>query len=477
LDPNEQNTGPPGRAAFRVLVVDDEELYAQAIADELARWGVRSDLAFTCAEALARVRSDAVHFDAILLDHRLPDQEGLAIIPPLLAHQPEAAIIMMTAYHTIPNAVQAIRLGAEDYIVKETSTQPIIDRVLEVRDRVAARAGADGWSEHRRGGLLGRSEKMRQVAEQLKKIAKSPETTVLMTGETGVGKEVAARTLHQMSRPSGSPFIAVDCVALPSNLAESLLFGHERGAFTGADQARAGAFEEAGEGTVLLDEIGDMDALQGKLLRVLESRVFARVGSVRELPLKARVIAATNQDLEAMVSQGRFRHDLYQRLCVFPIHIPTLRERGQDVLLLADHFRTFFAAKLGKEIGPLSEEVSARLMAYSYPGNVRELKNVIERAVIMADEGAIALRHLPRRVLAAQDEGAEAGSVPVDFRPGVDTLESLEKRMIRHALAQAKQVKTEAAKLLGISRFQLLRRMERHGLKDEPASTKAPKKT
>ncbi len=469
-------TSDPTHGTFRVLVVDDEELYAQAIADELERWSMQADLAFTCAEALARIEAGTVRYHAVLLDHRLPDQEGLAIIPQLLAHQPEAAVIMMTAYHTIPNAVQAIRLGAEDYIVKETSTQPIIDRLLEVRDRVAARAGAEGWTEHRQGGPLGRSEKMLQVGEQLAKIAKSPETTVLMTGETGVGKEVAARSLHQLSQPAGSPFIAVDCVALPANLAESLLFGHEKGAFTGAEQARAGAFEEAGEGTVLLDEIGDMDELQGKLLRVLESRVFTRVGSVREQPLRARVIAATNQDLKALVSQGRFRHDLYQRLCVFPIHIPALRERGSDVLLLADHFRTFFAGKLGREIGPLSEEVSARLMAYSYPGNVRELKNIIERAVIMADEGQILLKHLPRRVLAAEDGAASAGSVPVDFKPGIDTLESLEKRMIRHALAQAKQVKTEAAKLLGISRFQLLRRMERHGLKDAPPP-KPPKKT
>ncbi len=454
--------------SFRVLVVDDEELYARAIGIELGRLGIHADLAFCCSEALARADAGPSRYQAILLDHRLPDQEGLRIIPQLLVRQPGAAVVVMTAYHTIPDAVQAIRRGAEDYIVKETSIQTIIDRVLEIRRREEVRSAAGGWQELHHLDLLGRSPSMIQVMEQLAKISKSPQTTVLLTGETGVGKEVAARALHAMSQPADSPFVAVDCVALPFNLAESLLFGHEKGSFTGADQARAGAFEEAGDGTVLLDEIGDMDELQSKLLRVLESRVFTRVGSVREIQLRARVIAATNQDIEALVEQGRFRHDLYQRLCVFPVHIPALRERGDDILLLAEHFRSFFAEKLGRDIAPISDEVGQCLAGYSYPGNVRELRNIIERAVIMSDSNQIELRHLPRRVLAADGPPAPfPGSVPVDFRPGVDTLESLEKRMIRHALAQTGNVKTEAARLLGISRFQLLRRIERHGLKSD----------
>ena len=450
---------------FRVLVVDDEELWAQAIGDELSRRRVTVDLAFSCAEALSKVQRG--HYHVILLDHRLPDEEGLKILPRLLSYLPTSAVLMMTAYHAIPDAVQAIRQGAEDYLVKETSILPIAERVMEIQRREQARATTSGWKDHHRGGLLGRSSHMVQVVEQLKKAVQSPETTVLLSGETGVGKEVAARYLHRITQPATTrPFVAVDCVALPGNLVESLLFGHERGAFTGADQVRPGAFEEARDGTVLLDEIGDMDEVQGKLLRVLESRVFARVGSVKEIPLRARVVAATNQDLKLLVKSGRFRHDLYQRLCVFPIHIPALRERGEDVVLLAQHFADFFASKLCKEIDPIGPEVRSHLLAYRYPGNVRELKNIIERAVIMTDTGQLEPRHLPRRVLAESapiNKNLEP-SVPLDFEPGVDTLESLEKRMIQQALKRANYVKTEAARLLGISRFQLQRRMERHNI-------------
>ncbi len=291
-------------SGVRVLVVDDEELYAQAIGDELVRQGIACDLAFNGREALAQAEANS--YQVILLDHRLPDKDGIVIIPQLLGRQPDASVIVMTAYHTIPNAVQAIRRGADDYIVKEPSIKPIIERVGEMQRRQKARAASSGWHEHRQGGLAGRSAGIVGVIEQLKKISQSPETTALLTGETGVGKEVAARYLHQISRPGGSPFVPVDCASLPGNLTESLLFGHEKGAFTGADQARAGAFEEAGDGTVLLDEIGDMGEVQNKLLRVLETRSFQRVGSVKESPLRARVIAATNQDLKQRVKQGTF---------------------------------------------------------------------------------------------------------------------------------------------------------------------------
>ena len=450
---------------FRALVVDDEELYAEAIVRELERLGVRSDLAFTCHDALRR--AEGQRYSVILLDHRLPDDDGIRAIPLLLARQPGATVLMMTAYQTIPNAVQAIRQGAEDYIVKETSIQPIVERVLEVQQRDSVRRAADGWQEHQRGGLLGLSAGVTLVVEQLRKAASSPDTTVLLTGETGVGKDVACRYLHQMSRPDTSPLVAVDCLALPENLAESLLFGHEKGAFTGADQTRVGAFEEARTGTLFLDEIGDMPlAIQGKLLRVLESRTFHRVGSTREISLRARVVAATNQELRTLVGEGRFRLDLFQRLSVFPITIPPLRERGDDILLLAEHFRAFFAGKLGKPIEPLSDEVSARLRSYDYPGNVRELKNIIERAVIISESGRVELHHLSPRVL-VEPRREEGATLPFDFVPGIDTLGGLEQRMIRQAMKRARNVRTEAAKLLGISRYQLLRRMEKYGIKPE----------
>jgi DNA-binding NtrC family response regulator len=449
---------------FDVLVIDDEELYAQAIARELGRVGVGCELAFCARDALRRSEQTG-RYQAILLDHHLPDDDGLKLVPLLLARLPGAALIMITAFQTIPNAVEAIRLGAYDYVVKEPSVQPLVDRVLELRRREAVRQAADGWQEHQRAGLLGQSPPMVKVVEQLSRIVRSPETTVLLTGETGVGKEVACRCIHQSSQPE-SPLVAVDCLALPETLAESLLFGHERGAFTGAEQTRTGAFEEARDGTVFLDEIGDLSApLQGKLLRVLESRVFHRLGSNKEIPLRARVVAATNRDLGALVEQGTFRLDLFQRLAVFPILIPPLRMRGNDVLLLAEHFRSFFAGKLRKQLEPLGGAVVEKLVAYDYPGNVRELKNIIERAVICTDSNRIEVHHLPERLLETRRAAEPAApSFPFDFVPGIDTLGTLERRMIQQALRRAGGVRAEAARLLGISRYQLLRRLEKFGI-------------
>jgi two-component system NtrC family response regulator len=454
---------------FRTLVVDDEPLYAQAIGLELFRRGISCDLAYCGQEALAQVERQQYH--AILLDHRLPDEDGIEIIPIILSRQPDATVIVMTAYHAIPHAVHAIRRGATDYVVKSSSTDEIVGRLLEIERQVQVRKRYEDWVGHREEGPLGRSTAMQRVRAQLDKIALAPDTTVLLTGETGVGKEVAARYLHQVSRPKDSPMVVLDCIALPSNLAESLLFGHEKGAFTGAGEGRIGAFEEAGAGTILLDEIGDMSDVQGKLLRVLESRRFQRVGSVKERPLRARVIGATNRDLAEDVKRGTFRHDLYQRLSVFPIQIPPLRERGDDVLLLAEHFRNFFSERLGKPIAPLGDEVRDRLLAYSYPGNVRELKNIIERAMIMAESDRLCLEHLPERLLRSTSRTAGAHpSIPVNFVPGIDSLETLEKRMIRQAMKRAGNVKAEAARFLGISRYQILRRMEKYGMRFDSES-------
>jgi DNA-binding NtrC family response regulator len=450
---------------FRALVVDDEELYAQAIGREIGRQGISCDLAYNCREALRFVANR--QYGVILLDHRLPDDDGIRIIPQLLTQQPHAALVMMTAYQTIPNAVRAIRHGAEDYIVKEASVAPILERVLELRERAQLREEAHGTAEAKCQGLLGRSPAMRLAIDELSKVAAARDTTLLLTGETGVGKEVACRFVHSLSRPAASPFVVVDCLALPENLAESLLFGHERGAFTGAQELQTGAFEEARDGTVFLDEIGDMELGQGKLLRVLESRTFRRLGSSREIPLRARVVAATNQDLSTLVQAGRFRQDLFQRLAVFPVHIPPLRERGDDILLLAEHFRILYGERLNKPTEPFSTEVNQALSGYAYPGNVRELKNIIERAVILTESLRIELRHLPQRVLALGRRGPLPPTRPLEVVTGVDSLVDVEVRMIREAMSRARNVRTEAAKLLGISRYQLLRRMQKFGMQAE----------
>lgn len=465
---------PSPSDAFRVLVVDDEVLYARALAREITRHGAVCDVAHTAADAIAR--ASGARYDAILLDHKLPDDDGIRIVPVLRARQADASVIVMTAFEAIPNAIQAIRQGAEDYLVKQTSVQPIVDAVMEVRRRRQVRA-AEGEERTPECGLLGRSPAIDAAREQLRRVGARVDTTVLLTGETGVGKEVAARWLHEAFAPKGSPFIPVDCVALPGTLIESLLFGHEKGAFTGAERAVTGAFEAAGEGTLFLDEIGEMDVgLQGKLLRVLESREFTRVGSVKRLPVRARVVAATHRDLMEQARAGAFRFDLYQRLSVFPVCLPPLRDRGDDILLLAWHFVEQVCRRMGRQPEPLPREVAEALRSWDFPGNVRELKNVIERALILGDSGVVELRHLPDRVL--RGDGADvpipAGTMPVDFLPGVDTLETVERRMIREALDRAGGVKAEAARLLGISRFRLLRRLDRLGMKDGGAERPGP---
>jgi two-component system NtrC family response regulator len=460
---------------FRVLVVDDEVLYARAIGRALGRKGIQCDLVHCAHDALARAATG--QYQVILLDHMLPDGDGISLIPTILSRLKSASIIVMTAFEAIPNAIAAIRNGAEDYQVKQTSIVPLVDAVLEIRHRREAYAGSSGV----RTGLTGRSPVMCKVAEQIERVA-SGRTTVLLTGETGSGKEVAAREIHRLSGRQDKPFVAVDCTSLPSQLIESLLFGHEKGAFTGADQMRKGAFQEAGEGTIFLDEIGDMPLeLQVRLLRVIESRTFKRLGSVKEHPVEARVIAATNRDLALEVDAGRFRFDLFQRLAVFPIYLPPLRDRGDDVLLLAGQFLEEICRTMNVSARTFSREVELRLMDYDFPGNVRELKNIIERAVILTDGDIIEPMHLPERMLnpyrdllpsiepalitsfSASEGQDSSGVVPLGFAPGLDTLEGLEEKLIRLVLERAGGNKSEAARLLGISRFSLLRRLEKLG--------------
>ena len=462
----------PAGTDFRVLVVDDEVLFARALARTIARHGVICEVAHTASEAVAQASRG--RFDAVLLDHKLPDGDGIRLVPVLRARMPDAVMLVMTAFEAIPSAIQAIRLGAEDYLVKQASMDPLVSAVLEVRRRLELRSPE---GEDAAGGLLGRSPGIRAARELLSRAGALPEMTVLLLGESGTGKEVAARWMHERHAPPGSPFVPVDCVAMPASLAESLLFGHEKGAFTGADRAATGAFEAAGEGTVFLDEIGDMDlALQGKLLRVLESREFTRVGSVRRLPVRARIVAATHRDLDQMVREGTFRFDLFQRLAVYPISLPPLRDRERDVLLLAEHFIEVTARRLGRVPEPLSPAVEEALLRYDFPGNVRELKHLLERALILGDSGRVELRHLPERLwspagdgsgAAFQGTGGRTGSQdrPVASPRAAGSLEEMERRAILEALDRARGVKAEAARQLGISRFRLLRRMARLGLR------------
>jgi two-component system response regulator HydG len=462
--------------SFSVLIVDDEPAYGRTLARALRRNGIDADVVHDGTSCLAKARSGA--YEVVLLDNRLPDARGLELIPALGGLLPGCSIFLMTAYGTFPEAVQAIRMGAEDFLDKSTSTRPIVDKVIEAREHKVTLAA------HRRSGtaraheLLGESPGIRKVVARLEEVATSPGTSVLILGESGSGKEVAARQLHHLSGKPWESFVAVDCLSLPVGLAESHLFGHEKGSFTGAHQEHAGFFETAGEGTVFLDEIGDMDlALQGRLLRALEARTYRRVGSNSELRLRARVVTATNRDLARRVGEGKFRMDLFHRLSVFPIELPPLRDRGDDVLILAEHFISLHAPLLGKQGLVLDDGASEALLAYGFPGNVRELKNVIERAIIVTRGTRITTADLPERLLAGGrgvDDGLQdaAARPRVHFVPGIDTMASVEKKMIVRALEMAGGVKSRAARLLGISRYQLLRRLERYAIEAGDPSTR-----
>jgi two-component system NtrC family response regulator len=421
---------------FRTLIVDDEETYALSLKRLLQRRGVTADVAGSFAAGLDRAQKG--RYELVILDYMLPDGNGLDLIPPIRALRPAPTVLMMTAYGTIENAVEAMRRGASDYVTKSTELPAIVDRVMEHEKFARLKAQVDPNVERLEDplkfpGLLGDSAPIREARTRIAEVARAPETTVLLTGESGTGKGVAARAIHELSSRKDEPFVAIDCVALPATLAESELFGHEKGAFTGAGERKPGKLEVAGGGTVLLDEVGDMDpALQGKLLRVLEERTFERVGGVKPVEMSARIVSASHRDLGALVEEGKFRLDLYHRLSVFPITIAPLRARGDDVLLLSDHFTAEFAGRMGKSLAPPSRTASLRevLLSYDFPGNVRELKNVIERAVILASGGELTPELLPERMREARRgpktmglPGAAPTGLALEFVPGQDTLD------------------------------------------------------
>ena len=463
---------------FRTLIVDDEETYAASLKRLLARRGVRADVAGTFADGLALVKKN--RYDLVVLDFMLPDGNGLDLIPPIRALRPPPTVLMMTAFGTIENAVEAMRRGAYDYVTKSTELPAIVERVVDAEKVARARfdneatAATVAEEAAKFSGLLGESASIKEALRRIAEVARASDTTVLLTGESGTGKGVAARAIHALSPRAREPFVAIDCVALPATLAESELFGHEKGAFTGAAEKKPGKLEVAGRGTVLLDEVGDMDpALQGKLLRVLEERTFERVGGVKPIEMGARVISASHRDLGALVEEHKFRLDLYHRLSVFPIAIAPLRARGEDVVVLANHFIADYAKRMQKSIASIAygSEVCAMMLAYDWPGNVRELKNVIERAVILAST-EVTPELLPERMREAPRGGGtiklgmpeSKGGLMLEFRPGQDTLDDLERRLLEEALRLAGGKKAKAAEILGISRFALLRRVEKFGL-------------
>jgi two-component system response regulator AtoC len=446
----------------RILITEDDEDLAFVIREALIRQGYEAEVAPTAGALLDKLKAGS--YDLILLDVRLPDMDGLDAIPRCRNLAPETPIIVMTAHGTRQVAMNAITRGAYDFFTKPLKMaefQVVVARALDRRRlQQQVKVLREGQSAGGFEELIGKSEPLKRVIDMAQRAAPT-DLTVLIHGESGTGKELMARAIHRLSARKDGPFIPVNCAAIPEGLLESELFGHERGAFTGAIRARPGRFELAREGTLFLDEIGDMPlAMQAKILRVLQERQFERVGGTRSIGADVRVIAATHQDLEAMAAEGRFRSDLFYRLQGVRLVMPPLRERIDDLPLLVTHLLERAAQRLWRQPATVSTEGLRCLWTYPWPGNIRELQHVLEGAMVLSD-GVILPEHLPPAV----QRGAKAGAGG-DMGPGVtgsldEALEDWERRAILDALQKANGVQARAAKILGITERSLWYRVKK----------------
>jgi two-component system NtrC family response regulator len=450
--------------ALRILVVDDEAAQRELIGGFLRKQGHEVFQVGTGTEALARVRETRV--DLVLSDFKMPGMSGLEVLRGVKAVNPEIPFILMTAYGTVETAVQAMKDGAEDYLTKPLDLEELTLRIARVGERMRLQSAVRDLQarlveRHRLEGIIGESGRMQEVLALVKQVAPS-DATVLVRGESGTGKELIARAIHFNSPRAGGPLVTLNCAALPEQLLESELFGHEKGAFTGATAQRKGRFELADGGSLFLDEVGDLSAsLQVKLLRVLQERQFERLGGVRTLTVSVRILAATHRDLEQAMREGAFREDLYYRLNVVTIQIPPLRERREDIPPLLDHFLRKFARKNQREVVGLTAAARDALLRYDYPGNVRELENVAERAVLLCRGQVIDLDDLPVSLRPGIQSPAEA-----ETRSLPELLSGIEHQAIRSALERHGWIQTRAAQALGISERVLRYKMRKHGLED-----------
>ena len=448
-----------------ILVVDDEHLIRWSVEQVLRRDGYGVVQAGTGADAIRQAQLEPP--DLVLLDIQLPDADGLEILERLRAADPDLPVIMITAHGGVESAVRAMKLGAHDYVIKPVNFEELtlaIRKALETRSlrREVARFQAEQREGARLADLVGQSRAIRDLAALIERIAQSDATTVLLEGDSGTGKDLVARIIHFESARARAPFLALNCVALPEHLLESELFGHEKGAFTDAKGLKKGLFEQADGGTVYLDEIGDMKPdLQAKLLRLIEEKSFRRVGGLRDFRVDVRIIAATNRDLGRALEQGEFRKDLYYRLKVFPLRLPPLRERREDILPLAYHFIARFNSEMGREVREIHPQAQSCLTAHAWPGNVRELRNVLERALILANGPMLHVEHLPTEV-GAPDPAPDRAAPMALPAEGV-RLEEVERDLVRQALGATGGNQVRAARLLGISRDALRTRMKKFG--------------
>ncbi len=446
----------------KILVIDDDESLRRVLEYNLAQEGYAVLMASSGEQGLELLNREGA--DLVITDVRMAGMDGLQVMEAVRAQDPNIQVIILTAFGTIETAVEAMKAGAFHYITKPFNRDELkltIRKALQLRDlereNVALRQSLQS-----RGSLqsiAADSPRMRQIVEMVQRVAPT-ETTVLILGESGTGKELIARAIHANSPRAEGPFVAINCAAIPENLLESELFGHVRGAFTGAIRDRIGKFEAADGGTLFLDEIGEMRPdLQVKILRALEERTVERVGDNRPIRVDVRVLAATNRDLTKAIQAGEFREDLYYRLNVVPLHIPPLRERREDIRALTQHFLKSLGAPSRLQVEP---EAFRALETYAWPGNVRELENALERALIFQREGAITLADLPDSIRAPKAK--EAAALPVDLPDAGLSLEEVEKELILRALQKHDWNQSRAARYLGITRHTLLYRMEKHNI-------------
>jgi DNA-binding NtrC family response regulator len=453
-------------ASERILIVDDEEGMRRLLGRILTREGYDTTTAANGAEALRLVASE--RFDLVVTDIKMPEMDGLQLLQEIREYEPSLPVIVITAYGTIENAVQALRAGAYDYIAKPFETDEIkltVAKVLERERLLAENRYLHEQLEDRYAfsGIIGNSPAMQEVYDMASSVAAS-NANVLVTGESGTGKELLARSIHFSSPRKDKPFVVLNCAALSEGVLESELFGHEKGAFSGALDTRKGRFERADQGTLFIDEVAEMSmAAQVKLLRVIQEHEFERVGGNKTISVDVRIVAATNKVLEEQVKEGKFREDLYYRLNVVNINVPPLRSRREDVEALTRHFIDKYAAETGKKIDDIAPRALSCLLAHDWPGNVRELQNAIERAVVLSKSAVLTPRDFPQGL---QGDDQICLQLPEKGGSLTEILEDLERQLIIQTLQREDGSQTRAAATLGIKRTTLRYKMEKYGMID-----------
>jgi two-component system, NtrC family, response regulator HydG len=454
-----------------IMIVDDDAVHRMMLTTLLSEWGYCVQDVSDGASALALIRAQPV--DVILMDMRMSGMDGIEATRLIRRHNPAIPILIMTAYSSIATAVEALKSGASDYLTKPIdfdALRLVLDRSLEhTRLQDENEALKQQLKQFQRPEIVGNSPAMRKMVEMISLVASS-EATVLITGESGTGKSLVARALHAHSNRAGKPLVEINCAAIPETLIESELFGHERGAFTGADRQRRGRFSLADTGSIFLDEVGELPpSMQAKLLRILQDGEIQRVGSDTAIPVDVRVLAATNRDLKSMVEERTFREDLFYRLNVVAIEVPPLRERLEDIPLLAQHFARIFAEKNRKMVKGFTPQAMDLLLKHAWPGNIRELENSIERAVILLQGEYISIRELPLGIqsLSEQSEGTAKGWAILPGANQDGTLKDLEKQLILQVLDECGGNKSEAARRLGITRRTLKLKLKKYAEEDD----------